>query len=139
MVLGTKPRKLSVIIPPTPVSMQTATETTVDGSNLYSQFTQQAYRSPVSPLKHPYRPRERIDPEPPAKHVDQTLGLKAEDIASPGLLAVANLFVSMKETLNGMTRAFDALGGQSQRLSSLAGEVKLADDVSRPLVRLSTE
>lgn len=57
-------------------------------------------------------------------------GLKAEDVASPDLLAVANLFASMKQALNCMTKTFDALSEQSERMSSLASDVKRAEDVS---------
>ncbi|KAF9447193.1 hypothetical protein P691DRAFT_760992 [Macrolepiota fuliginosa MF-IS2] len=135
MAYKVKPRKLSVIIPPTPVSTQTATETTVDGSKAFSHFPHKPYCSPVSPLKHPYRPRMvAFEPESPAglkaaSHADLNMGPRAEDIASPDLLAVANLFASMKETLNRMTKAFDTIGEQSQRLSSLPGEVRRVEDL----------
>lgn len=135
MTHAIKSKKLSIVIPPTPASMQTATETTVDDSKRYSQFLHQPYCSPVSPLKHPYRPRTNIEPELPEKQdaalprIDLNLSLKAADVASPDLLAVTSLFTSMKETLNRMTRTFDALGEQSQRMSSLPNEVKRVEDV----------
>ncbi len=138
MAYRTKSRNLSVIIPATPTCTQTDTETTVDGNEAYPPFSYHHPCSPVSPLKHPYRPREvlDIDPTTPVKHnapsyADMKLGLKAEDIASPDLLAVANLFASMKQALSCMTKTFDTLSEQSERMSSLASEVKRAEDVSR--------
>ncbi|KAJ3574534.1 hypothetical protein NP233_g1699 [Leucocoprinus birnbaumii] len=130
-----KPRKLSVVIPPTPTSAQMASETAVEGGQLYSQLVYQPYRSPVSPLRHPYRPQRPAEPEPGSKKfaVPSFEGahfkIQADDIASKELLAVANLMSSMKETLNHMTRAFDALGEQSQRLSSLPTEVKRVEEI----------
>lgn len=134
MAYRTKSRNLSVIIPATP-TMQTDTETTIDGDGPCPPFHYQPYCSPVSPLKHPYRPRGIICPTTPVKYdapprVDMNSGLKAEDVASPDLLAVANLFASMKQALNCMTKTFDALSEQSERMSSLASDVKRAEDVS---------
>ncbi|KXN85317.1 hypothetical protein AN958_11417 [Leucoagaricus sp. SymC.cos] len=148
------PRGLSIIIPSNTTSVPTATGTAVYGNELYSQFTYQPYRSPVSPVSPlPYRPKTLTKSGPMPKYATvppslekPQLNFKAEDIVSPNLLAVANLLSSMKETLGRMTRTFDVLGGQSQRLSSLPGEVKRVEDIrsiraqlEEQIVRQNTE
>jgi hypothetical protein len=130
-----RPRTLSVIIPSTPDCVTTATETTFGAGEPYSELVYQPYRSPISPLKHPYRPGTHTEPEMTAISDEISVQLephhfRAEDIASPNLLAVANLLSFMKETLVHMTQTFNALEEQSKRLTSLPREAKRFEDVS---------
>jgi hypothetical protein len=97
-----------------------ATESTVDGSKMYSYPTQQAYRFPVSPLKHAVHPRQSINLDSPVAQGDSVISLKVKDVASADAVAITKLLVSMKGTLDQATKAFDFL----------AGDVKFVDDVS---------
>jgi hypothetical protein len=51
------------------------------------------------------------------------------DIASKDIVAIADLFSTMKTALVTMSSAFDRLGGQAEEMVSLSLNIKLQDQV----------
>lgn len=102
-----------------PTSAPMTTETTVDGSKMYSYTTQQPYHLPTSPLKHSVCPRPST-----------SLGLPAAqaNVASADVVAIAELLVSIKGTLDQATKTFDLL----------AGDINVVNDVSPKHLTYST-
>jgi hypothetical protein len=61
----------------------------------------------------------------PTDSVDVSL----TDIASKDIVAIADLFSTMKTALVTMSSAFDRLGGQTEKMVSLSLDIKLQDQV----------
>lgn len=57
--------------------------------------------------------------------------MSASNIASPDLIALAELFAAMKRTLTTLGTTFDSLGKQTEKMASLAPVVKAAEQVSQ--------
>ncbi|KAF9049883.1 hypothetical protein BJ165DRAFT_1454572 [Panaeolus papilionaceus] len=63
--------------------------------------------------------------------------LIATDVASEEILAIADLFATMKKTLATMTDAFDQFGSQAEKMVSVSHDIKAAEQLK--LVRLALE
>lgn len=70
-------------------------------------------------LQKPAQAQEPID----------TLDVSVTDIASKDIVAIADLFSTMKTALVTMSNAFDRLGGQTEKMVSLSLDIKLQDQV----------
>lgn len=63
--------------------------------------------------------------------------MSASNIASPDLIALAELFAAMKRTLTTLGTTFDSLGKQTEEMASLAPVVKAAEQASQFLTILT--
>ena len=66
--------------------------------------------------------QEKVEP------VD-SVDVSVTDIASKDIVAIADLFSTMKNALVTMSSAFDCLGGQTEKMVSLTLDIKLQDQV----------
>jgi len=55
--------------------------------------------------------------------------ISADDIISKDIVAIADVFATMKKTMLVMTGAFDRLGIQTERFASLSLDIKAAEQV----------
>jgi hypothetical protein len=71
------------------------------------------------------------EPQKPAQAQEPTnsVDVSVTDIASKDIVAIADLFSTMKTALVTMSSAFDRLGGQAEKMVSLSLDIKLQDQV----------
>lgn len=117
-----KPKKPSIVIPPTPAHTNEASY----GHPLTNTWT------PVSPILIPPRIAPSTGTTRYAKAPLKTVS--ASNIASPDLIALAEFFAAMKRTLGTMGATFDSLGKQTEKMASLAPAAKSAEQVSQYLL-----
>lgn len=126
-----KPKKPSIVIPRTPTHANDA----AFGRPLTNTLT------PISPILIPPPAQQvrialsttRVD-----CHVNAPLqSMSASNIASPDLIALAELFAAMKRTLTTLGTTFDSLGKQTAEMASLAPVVKAAEQASQFLTILT--
>ena len=73
-----------------------------------------------------------MEPQHPAQAQEQdepmaSVDVSVTDIASKDIVAIADLFSTMKTALVTMSSAFDRLGGQTEKMVSLSLDIKLQD------------
>lgn len=73
-----------------------------------------------------------VEPQHPAQAQEQdepmaSVDVSVTDIASKDIVAIADLFSTMKTALVTMSSAFDRLGGQTEKMVSLSLDIKLQD------------
>ena len=102
-----------------------------DSQSLFSPFATPP-TSPSSPSTDP------TDTDPTMQSsTDQTQtifnpNISADDIISKDIVAIADIFATMKKTLLVMTNAFDRLGIQSEKFTSLSLDIKAVEQVCPP-------
>ena len=76
-------------------------------------------------------PSTHGEPQKPlqAQEPINTVDVSVTDIASKDIVAIADLFSTMKTALVTMSSAFDRLGGQTEKMVSLSLNIKLQDQV----------
>lgn len=122
-----KPKKPSIVITPTPTHAKDA----AFGRPLTSTWT------PISPILIPppataQQVRIALSTSQIDRHVNAPRqSMSASNIASPDLIALAELFAAMKRTLTTLGTTFDSLGKQTEKMASLAPVVKAAEQVSQ--------
>ena len=132
-----KASKPTIKIPSTPMGAPKSMSTSpADDKNASAQDPQSSLASP-SPFRTP--PTSPSTPAPdllpmasvPEQHSLQDPIIAAEDIASPEILAIADVFATMKSALVSMTSAFDHLGAQTDKLMEIATDTKATQQVRR--------
>ncbi|KAF8897086.1 hypothetical protein CPB84DRAFT_1731458, partial [Gymnopilus junonius] len=63
------------------------------------------------------------------QHASADLAISASDTASNEILAIANVFATMKTALVSMTNAFDHLGSQTEKLAEIAVNIKATEQL----------
>lgn len=135
---GAKPPTLSV--PHGSSSTPNAETPTQDGQRAQdSQF-------PLSPsTTQPASPASDITATGPPITVDQALSLdqtdaifnpaiSAEDIVSKDIVAIADIFATMKKTMLFMTNTFDRFEVQTEKFTSLSLDIKATEQVCPHLI-----
>ncbi|KDR75746.1 hypothetical protein GALMADRAFT_226392 [Galerina marginata CBS 339.88] len=140
-----KPQKPHIKIPSTPNSASKGgvsaasndkdTTSQEPQSSLGSAF-QTPPTSPSSPVidlpsmeSMTQQSQEPQEKQPPQEQVNVNPAISATDIASNDILAIANVFATMKTALVSMTSAFDRLGTQTEKMMSLSLDIKAAEQL----------
>ncbi|KAF8806477.1 hypothetical protein BYT27DRAFT_7191033 [Phlegmacium glaucopus] len=101
------------------------------GSNTTdSSRSAQDPQSLLSPLETP--PTSPSSPSMnPHDQLPQTFSISADDVISKDIVAIADVFATMKKTMLLMTNAFDRLGIQTETFTSLSLDIKAAEQLNQ--------
>lgn len=134
--MGNKSKRRQNNKPLTPATPRGPTSNITDTQ---SEISAQDSLLPLSPFgTPPTSPSSLSTPMMPFSTVVPTLEptISANDIISTDIVAIADMFATMKKAMLMMTSAFDQFEDQTEKLASLSLDIKAAEQV-RPSIIIS--